>query len=319
MAAAVPEPNIWGDIRMRSLCIVLAVFAMATGAYAGTYYFPSSLPDQVLVYDTFPGPPTGVLAPAGVYKDPLGNMIPELVGGNLVVNNPDGGIRGEYSTVSIFAAPPGNVFSSAVLSVQVSGATVADVRDGNLPGLAVGAAIRDSNFNNTLFVALNRTTAGADYFDQSVSGGVPNIELLTPGTGYITVIQTGFESGVGTTAEILGAIPIPEGALADTEFRVSFDEYGVANFYWHNTPIVNGYTLPGQPDGAGTIVMQLGTINGNPAFSDVTFGIVRADGDEVVDGGDPPTPMPLRFSLVLLGAVALAWFGHRRARLVDAP
>ncbi|NUM55108.1 MAG: hypothetical protein HUU46_15800 [Candidatus Hydrogenedentes bacterium] len=296
---------------MRTIAIAVLSIAAASTAGAGTYYVPFDLPDQVLPFDVFGNPPATVLAPAGVYQGTSDDTVMEIAGGNLVASDPTGGNVGEYSALALVAGPPDNQFTGgAIVRATILGATLEAVRDGLLPGVAVGITLVDTADNTYFLAAINRTTAGTDYFDNAVLGGLVNENLLTPGTGYFAVWQ----AGPGVTSAVVAVTPISAGALPDTELRVDFDASAVADFAVNGIALQSGHALDAQPDRAGIVVMSWGRPTGNPSYSGVTFGSLRADGDEVPDGGDP-VPVPAsRAGFVVAMAAAIACAGLVRMK-----
>jgi hypothetical protein len=281
----------------------VSFLCLAHSAWAGTYNISFDLADQVLPFDVFGNPPASVLAPAGVYQGFSDDTVMQILGGNLVASDPTGGVVGEYSALALVAEPPASAFiGGAVARCTIAGSTIADVRDGVYPGLAIGMTMVDTGANTYYFAAINRTTAGADYFDNITAGGATNKNLLTPGTGYIAVWETIFPA----TATVLAVQPIPAGAIADTEFRIGFDAAGIASFSVNGSPLLSNHALSAQPDRVGLVAMSWGTPNGNPAYSGVTFGSLTASGDGVPSGGVVDVPAAERIALVVLGAAMLA-------------
>jgi hypothetical protein len=269
---------------VRPITLGVCIVWLSVSSGAGEYAIAFDLPDQALPFDTFGDPPASVLAPAGVYQGLSDTTVLELAGGNLVAGNPDGGGAGEYSALALLAEPPGATFSGgAVARSSVAGATLEAVRDGAYPGLAIGMTMVDENGGTYFLAAINRTQAGADYFDNALVGGVVNRNALVPGTGYYAV----WELNAVTPGTVLAVAPIPAGTLAETEFRIDFDSGGGADFRVGGTILLADHALGGQPDRAGLIVMSWGTMSGNPAYSGVTFGTLRASGPQVPDGGVP--------------------------------
>ncbi len=269
---------------VRPITLGVCIVWLSVSSVAGVYNIAFDLPDQVLPFDTFGDTPASVLAPAGVYQGLNDTTVLELAGGTLVASDPDGGGAGEYSALALLAQPPGATFSGgAVARATVAGVTLEAIRDGAYPGLAVGMTMVDENGGTYFLAAIHRTQAGADYFDYALLGGVVNRNALVPGTGYYAV----WELNAVTPATVLAVAPIPTGALAETEFRIDFDSGGVADFRVGGTVLLADHALGGQPDRAGLIVMSWGTPSGNPAYSGVTFGSLRASGPQVPNGGVP--------------------------------
>jgi hypothetical protein len=297
---------------MRFFLPVTFGVALALTAQAGTYYMPFDLPDQVLPYDPFPGTPSTVLAPAGVYQGASDDTVTQLLGGDLVLSDPTGGASFEYASVALSAGPPTNDFDGgAVLRATIAGSTLEAIRDYAAPGLAVGLLFVDNDDNSYFFAAVNRTTAGADRFN-SPGPGLANNSLLTPGTGYFAVWQLGLTAA----PSVIAAAPIPAGTLGNTQLEFSFDSSNVANYAVNGIALHTGHALAETPNRGGILVMQWGTSSGNLAYSNIRFTSMRADGDEVGDGGDP-VPLPGAGIAGLIGCVALVTgYGIRRLRLV---
>ena len=292
---------------------MVAGLVAAAAAHAGTYYMPFDLPDQLLPFDIFGNPPATVLAPAGVYQGSGSDTVMQILGGNLVASDPSGGIVGEYSALALVAGPPDNQFTNgATVRTTIAASTVESVRDGLLPGLAVGITLVDTDDNTYLFGLINRTTAGADYFDNITLGGMANESSLTPGTGYVAVWQ----AGITAAPTVLASLPIPAGALPNMQLEVAFDSSGVASYKVNGASLYAGHTLAAQPDRAGIVVMSWGPLTGNPAYSGVTFGSLREDGPEIQDGGDPlplPAVQPVTVAALLLAILFTGVRGLRKA------
>ena len=280
-----------------------SLMCLVQPSWAGTYTISFDLADQVLPFDIFGNPPATVLAPAGLYQGLPDDTVAQILGGNLVLSDPSGGNAGEYTALALVAGPPTNAFiGGAIARCTVGGPTIADIQDGNYPGLAVGLTMVDTGANTYYLAAINRTTAGADFFDNIALGGAVNEGLLVPGTGYFAV----WETIVASTATVLAVQPIPAGAIADTDFRISFDAGANATFYINGSPILSNHALAAQPDRVGLLAMSWGTPSGNPAYAGVTFGALNAAGDEVPDGGIADVPATGRIALLALGVSVLA-------------
>lgn len=283
---------------IRIIPVVLVLAVLTWPAWSGTYTMDFTLPDQVLPFDTFGFPPATVLAPAGVYKGFSDSTVIEILSGNLVASNPTGGAAREYSIVGLVPDPPATSFSGgAVVRCIITGATISGVRDGTYPGLAVGLSMVDAASGAYFFAVINRTTAGADYFDTITPGGMVNRNLLTPGTGYFAV----WETNAMTTATVLAVQAIPAGSIGDTEFRIEFDSGALASYSINGTPLLSAHQLAAQPIRFGTLNMSWGTPTGNPGYTGVTFSRFRASGPEVPDGGIAALPA---LGLVAIGVLA---------------
>ncbi|MBI5093104.1 MAG: hypothetical protein HZB26_11780 [Candidatus Hydrogenedentes bacterium] len=282
------------------------VLATTLPVWAGTYNISFNLPDQILPFDIFGNPPATVLAPAGVYQGLSDDTVLQILGGNLVASDPTGGAAGEYSALALTAGPPTNAFTGgATFRCRIAGTAIAAVRDGAYPGLAIGTTMVDTASATYMFAAINRTTAGADYFDNITVGGVVNRGLLTPGTGYFAV----WELNALSNATVLAVQPIPAGAIGDTEFRIDFNASASATFLLNGAAILTNHQLAAQPDRAGMVVMSWGTPAGNPPYGGVTLGNLHAEGPEIPDGGVPDLPASSPISLALLAMLiaAAAW------------
>lgn len=297
---------------MKTIMTAILGVAVALTAQAGTYYMPFDLPDQVLAYDSFPGTPATVLAPAGVYQGASDDTVTQLLGGDLVFSDPTGGASFEYASIALTAGAPTNDFDGgAILRATIAGSTLEAIRDDAAPGLAVGLLFVDNDDNSYFFAAVNRTTAGSDRFN-SPGPGLANNSLLTQGTGYYAVWQV----GITAAPSVIAATPIPAGTLGNTQLEFSFDSSNVATYAVNGIALHTGHALAETPNRGGILVMQWGTSSGNPAYSNIRFTSMRADGDEVGDGGDP-VPLPAAGVAGLLGIAALmAGYGLQRLRLV---
>jgi hypothetical protein len=234
---------------------LVVLFSLAGPVAAGTYSTGFAFPNQSLTFDQGP-PGMTVLAPAVTWRGILGDDTTlALFNNDLVAGDPTGGSAAEYSVLALHVEPPNTRFASGTLRVTVAGETIRRVRDGELPGVAVGLARVDSVSGATyFFAAINRTTAGPnDYFNNIAELNASATALPPKGIGHFAVWEVATAAG-----GVKAAQPIPAGPLSDCEFRIDNERVSRSSFSfvfprypWH--PLIQGdpgmqdRALPGSP------------------------------------------------------------------------